>query len=59
MVPRERIETVERTLLDRGWKTPVQDDYDDRYYREWSHEIPPLMHPTARRRSMFITRSRR
>ncbi len=45
MVPRERIETVERMLLDRGWKTPVQDDYDDRYYREWSHEIPPLMHP--------------
>ena len=20
-------------------------DYDERYYREWSHELPPFMHP--------------
>lgn len=45
MVPRERIDDVERRLVARGWAASELDDYDQRYYREWTHEIPPLQHP--------------
>jgi len=45
MVPRKRIEDVERRLVERGWKAADLDEYDQRYYREWTHEIPPLQHP--------------
>ncbi len=45
MFPRERIDEVERRLVECGWKAADLDDYDQRYYREWAHEIPPLQHP--------------
>ena len=45
LVRRERIGEIERRLLDLGWSSGVADDYDQRYYREWMHEIPPLRHP--------------
>ena len=45
MVPRERIGEVEQALLAQGWVTGGLDAYDDRYYREWTHEIPPIQHP--------------
>ena len=45
MVPRDRIESVERTLIASGWTRAELDPYDDRYYRQWAHEIPPLQHP--------------
>jgi len=45
MVPRDRIDEVERRLVDCGWAASELDDYDQRYYREWTHEIPPLQHP--------------
>ena len=45
MVPRERIDEVEQRLLERGWQASELDDYDQRYYRESTHEIPPLQHP--------------
>lgn len=45
MVPRERIDAVERTLIERGWGAADLDDYDQNFYRVWSHEIPPLQHP--------------
>ncbi len=44
MVPLERIEEVERTLLDDQWFAVVKDPYDQRYYRRWTHQIPPLQH---------------
>lgn len=44
MVPEARIEEVEKTLLERGWFRKALDPYDERYYRVWSHEIPPLRH---------------
>jgi hypothetical protein len=28
-----------------GWKGTKLDPYDQRYYRRWSHEIPPLSYP--------------
>ncbi|MFT7722598.1 MAG: nucleotidyltransferase family protein [Roseateles sp.] len=45
LVPRDRIADIEAALLAHGWS--FQDDldaYDERYYREWMHEIPPLTH---------------
>ena len=45
MVPRERINSVEQTLVAKGWVPADMDDYDQHYYREWAHEIPPLQHP--------------
>lgn len=42
MVPREALDAVEQALLAAGWEFEKQDDYDQRYYREWSHELPPM-----------------
>jgi hypothetical protein len=44
MVPRERIEDVERALLGAGWEWVKEDAYDELYYRRWMHELPPLIH---------------
>ena len=42
--PRAEIPLVESQLLMHGWIRKPVDDYDNRYYREWMHEIPPLVH---------------
>jgi hypothetical protein len=44
LVPRSKLAVVESTLLENGWKHVKLDKYDQRYYREWSHELPPLRH---------------
>lgn len=45
MVPHGRIAEVEAVLIRAGWVARKVDAYDQRYYREWMHEIPPLVHP--------------
>lgn len=45
LVPRTALDVVEQQLLRSGWKFTLDDAYDQRYYREWSHELPPLLHP--------------
>lgn len=45
LVPEERIDEVEQRLLAGGWEGAEMDAYDERYYRNWAHEIPPLTHP--------------
>ena len=45
LVPRNRLEAVEAALLGAGWRHQNSDDYDQRYYRRWMHELPPLYHP--------------
>lgn len=45
MVPRDKIEEVERVLTKQGWAPSEMNEYDQRYYREWMHEIPPMQHP--------------
>jgi len=45
LVRQEDLAAVERALLDAGWQHQKLDAYDQRYYREWMHEIPPLRHP--------------
>lgn len=44
LVPRAQLGQVEGALLLAGWHTQKQDDYDQRYYRRWMHELPPLTH---------------
>lgn len=44
MVRREEISAVESALLGAGWISQERDAYNQRYYRRWMHEIPPLFH---------------
>lgn len=44
LVPKSAIENVERRLRVHGWLSTHLDAYDQRYYREWMHEIPPMTH---------------
>lgn len=45
MVRASQIPRAEAALREAGWRFGEITDYDERYYREWSHELPPLMHP--------------
>jgi hypothetical protein len=45
LVPRECLDSFEQTLLAHGWKSVKLEEYDQRYYRTWMHELPPLSHP--------------
>lgn len=44
LVPEEKIPTAEKLLTLNGWFGNHHDSYDERYYRQWMHEIPPLIH---------------
>ncbi|PZP30175.1 MAG: hypothetical protein DI603_15565 [Roseateles depolymerans] len=45
LVPKVRMDVIEAALLAHGWSFEEQlDAYDERYYRDWMHEIPPLTH---------------
>ena len=44
MVPKARLPEVEAALMAHGWATTHHSPYDQRYYREWMHELPPLRH---------------
>ncbi|MHB1198047.1 MAG: nucleotidyltransferase domain-containing protein [Polaromonas sp.] len=44
MVTRERLPEVEGALFRAGWISEERDAYNQRYYREWMHEIPPMKH---------------
>jgi hypothetical protein len=51
LVPEERLGEVEAALMLAGWAGTHHDAYDQRYYREWMHELPPMRH--LRRASMI------
>jgi len=42
LVPRSALEDVEKRLMGWGWRTTHASAYDQRYYRTWMHEIPPM-----------------
>lgn len=44
LVPESAIPDVEHLLLSHGWIHTHVSDYDEKYYREWSQEIPPMRH---------------
>lgn len=44
LVPKENLARTEAELKIHGWKDTVTDQYDQKYYRSWMHELPPLQH---------------
>lgn len=44
LVPKSALPEVEERLTWAGWFPAHTNAYDERYYREWMHEIPPLEH---------------
>ncbi|EQB16402.1 nucleotidyltransferase domain-containing protein [Sphingobium lactosutens] len=44
LVPRPAMGQVERALMAAGWEWVKEDAYDDAYYRQWMHELPPMIH---------------
>ncbi|WP_332673822.1 nucleotidyltransferase domain-containing protein [Aromatoleum sp.] len=43
LVPRSAIGDVELRLMVAGWASAKSDAYDQRYYRRWMHELPPMV----------------
>ena len=44
LIPKRSIAEAESKLMLNGWQGTHHDDYDQRYYRQWMHEIPPMRH---------------
>ena len=44
LVPKGRLPDVESALMQHGWIGTHDEPYDQRYYRQWMHELPPLVH---------------
>ena len=44
LVRPERLDRAEAALLRGGWAAERLAAYDERYYREWMHQVPPLIH---------------
>ncbi|MDO9219721.1 MAG: nucleotidyltransferase family protein, partial [Thiobacillus sp.] len=44
LVPRDQLGPVEAALMLAGWHPTGLSEYDQRYYRRWMHEIPPMQH---------------
>ena len=42
LVPKESLNAVEAALMLHGWNAGAVDPYDQRYYRRWMHELPPM-----------------
>lgn len=48
LVLREQLDAAERALVDAGWAAMKLEPYDQRYYRTWMHELPPMRHRVRR-----------
>jgi hypothetical protein len=44
LVPENKLHEVEIALIKAGWMTNNRNPYDQKYYRQWMHELPPLRH---------------
>ena len=44
MVPRDQLPDAEKSLFEHGWFPTKLNAYDQRYYRTWMHELPPMQH---------------
>lgn len=44
LVPRAQLDAFESALMLAGWFGSHHSAYDQRYYRQWMHELPPLVH---------------
>lgn len=48
LVPRSHMADAQARLSRAGWQEIELDEHDQRYYRDWSHEAPPMRHPAHR-----------
>ncbi|GLT21391.1 hypothetical protein GCM10007933_08430 [Zoogloea oryzae] len=44
LLPKARLADAESALQLKGWISSATDDYDQRYYRRWMHELPAMRH---------------
>ena len=44
LVRDEQLKEAEKALIKHGWFCTKIDPYDQKYYRTWMHELPPLKH---------------
>ncbi len=44
LVPKGDLPVVETRLMVAGWAMTHHAAYDQRYYRDWMHELPPMQH---------------
>ena len=44
LVAKDRLIEAERCLIDWGWAATKLEEYDQYFYRAYSHELPPLRH---------------
>lgn len=44
LLPKTSIAQAEAALMLHGWASGDGDPYDERYYRRWMHELPPMAH---------------
>jgi hypothetical protein len=44
LVTEDKLPEVETALIKGGWMTSTLNSYDQKYYRQWMHEIPPMRH---------------
>lgn len=44
LVRQDSLQGVESILMKAGWISKATSEYDQRYYRTWMHELPPMTH---------------
>lgn len=44
LLAKDDLPVAEQALLTHGWRHVKLEPYDQLYYREWTHELPPLQH---------------
>ena len=44
LVAKAGLDATEAALMMNGWVSGHHDAYDQRYYRQWMHELPPMHH---------------
>jgi Uncharacterised nucleotidyltransferase len=44
LVPKAQVNHAEALLMLDGWVSSHASAYDQRYYRDWMHELPPMVH---------------
>lgn len=44
LVEKQDLQKVEKLLKEKLWQSNKLSDYDEKYYRKWAHEIPPMYH---------------
>ncbi len=44
LLEKDDLAAAEQALLTHGWRHVKLEPYDQLYYRQWTHELPPLQH---------------